>query len=91
MGNPMVDLEKVMSMNSHLIHSFADLHGIKQDGGPTVITGAEGAYVRNSEGEKLLDGIGGLWCVNIGHGRKRSSRPFPNSYTSSITIRRFIT
>lgn len=70
MGNPMFDLEKVMSMNSHLIHSFADLHGIKQDGGPTVITGAEGAYVRNSEGEKLLDGIGGLWCVNIGHGRK---------------------
>jgi len=70
MGDSMVDLEKVMSMNSHLIHSFADLHGIKQDGGPTVIIGAEGAYVRNSEGEKLLDGIGGLWCVNIGHGRK---------------------
>jgi adenosylmethionine-8-amino-7-oxononanoate aminotransferase len=59
-----------MEMNSHLIHSFADLHSIKQDGGPTVITGAEGAYVVNSEGEKLLDGIGGLWCVNIGHGRR---------------------
>jgi len=26
--------------------------------------------VVNSEGEKLLDGIGGLWCVNIGHGRR---------------------
>ena len=65
----MINLDEVMEMNSHLIHSFADLHGIKQDGGPTVITSAEGAYVRNSEGEKLLDGIGGLWCVNIGHGR----------------------
>jgi adenosylmethionine-8-amino-7-oxononanoate aminotransferase len=66
----MQNLDKIMEMNSHLIHSFADLHSIKQDGGPTVITGAEGAYVRNSEGEKLLDGIGGLWCVNIGHGRR---------------------
>jgi len=66
----MHNLDKIMEMNSHLIHSFADLHSIKQDGGPTVITGAEGAYVRNSEGEKLLDGIGGLWCVNIGHGRR---------------------
>lgn len=66
----MHDLDKIMEMDSHLIHSFADLHSIKQDGGPTVITGAEGAYVRNSEGEKLLDGIGGLWCVNIGHGRR---------------------
>ena len=66
----MHNLDKIMEMNTHLIHSFADLHSIKQDGGPTVITGAEGAYVRNSEGEKLLDGIGGLWCVNIGHGRR---------------------
>lgn len=66
----MSNLDQIMEMNSHLIHSFADLHSIKQDGGPTVITGAEGAYVVNSEGEKLLDGIGGLWCVNIGHGRR---------------------
>lgn len=66
----MRNLDQIMEMNSHLIHSFADLHSIKQDGGPTVITGAEGAYVVNSEGEKLLDGIGGLWCVNIGHGRR---------------------
>jgi len=66
----MSNLDQIMEMNSHLIHSFADLHSIKQDGGPTVITGAEGAYVVNSEGEKMLDGIGGLWCVNIGHGRR---------------------
>jgi len=66
----MRNLDQIMEMNSHLIHSFADLHSIKQDGGPTVITGAEGAYVVNSEGEKMLDGIGGLWCVNIGHGRR---------------------
>lgn len=65
----MTNLDKIMQMNSHLIHSFADLHDVKQDGGPTVITSAEGAYVQNSEGEKLIDGIGGLWCVNIGHGR----------------------
>ena len=30
---------------------------------------AEGVYVYNAGGERYLDGIGGLWCVNIGYGR----------------------
>jgi adenosylmethionine-8-amino-7-oxononanoate aminotransferase len=30
---------------------------------------AEGVYVYNAEGERYMDGIGGLWCVNIGYGR----------------------
>ena len=27
-------------------------------------------YVTDSTGRRLLDGIAGLWCVNIGHGRR---------------------
>ena len=31
---------------------------------------SEGAYVIDSDGGRYLDGIGGLWCVNIGYGRQ---------------------
>lgn len=64
-----IDIDEVLTQDAHLIHSFADLHAIKQDGGKTVITAAKGAYVTDHEGNQFLDGIGGLWCVNVGHGR----------------------
>ena len=37
--------------------------------GTRVIRAAEGAWLTDSDGEKLLDGMAGLWCVNIGYGR----------------------
>ena len=53
---------------NHLVHSFADLWSVDQDG-PTVIAKGEGALVYDAAGNRFLDGIGGLWCVNVGHGR----------------------
>ncbi len=35
-----------------------------------MIAKAEGTYLYDSEGEKLLDAFAGLWCVNVGYGRK---------------------
>jgi len=63
-------LDDILTKDAHLVHSFADLWALKQDGGKTVITGAEGAYVRDAMGNRFIDGIGGLWCTNVGHGRK---------------------
>jgi putrescine aminotransferase len=34
-----------------------------------MITRAEGAFIYDSEGNELLDGMAGLWCVNVGYGR----------------------
>ncbi|MBX2832486.1 MAG: aminotransferase class III-fold pyridoxal phosphate-dependent enzyme [Rhodospirillales bacterium] len=62
--------DEILTADTHLIQSFADLDHLKQNGARTVIVGAEGAMVRDSEGNELIDGIGGLWCVNVGHGRK---------------------
>lgn len=31
---------------------------------------AQGCYVSDSEGKEYLDGVSGLWCVNVGYGRK---------------------
>lgn len=61
--------DDILTSDSHLIQSFANLHGLKQQDARTAIVGAKGAYVTDSEGNQLIDGIGGLWCVNVGHGR----------------------
>jgi len=37
---------------------------------PKVIVGAEGSTVVDADGKEYLDGMGGLWCVNVGYGRK---------------------
>ena len=60
---------EILKQDDHLIQSFADLNALKQQGARTVITRAEGACVYDSDGQQMIDGIGGLWCVNIGHGR----------------------
>lgn len=52
----------------HLIHPWVDLGTVKERE-PLIIAQAEGAYVYNAHGQKLLDGIGGMWCVNAGYGR----------------------
>lgn len=53
----------------HFIHPYTDFSTFK-DEGSQVIVNAEGAYITDAEGNRFLDGIAGLWCVNIGHGRK---------------------
>ncbi|NIR31583.1 MAG: aminotransferase [Gammaproteobacteria bacterium] len=35
----------------------------------TVIARGEGIHVYDTEGNRLIDGPGGMWCVNVGHGR----------------------
>ncbi|MFO0997684.1 MAG: aminotransferase class III-fold pyridoxal phosphate-dependent enzyme [Alphaproteobacteria bacterium] len=52
----------------HHIHPWGD-HNAMRSQGATVLVRGEGAYVWDSEGHKLIDGVAGLWCVNIGHGR----------------------
>ncbi|EBA15423.1 hypothetical protein RSK20926_00685 [Roseobacter sp. SK209-2-6] len=62
------DTHDILLQDDHLIQSFADLNGLKAQGARTVISKAKGAYVYDNAGTELIDGIGGLWCVNIGHG-----------------------
>ncbi|WP_404300910.1 aspartate aminotransferase family protein [Alicycliphilus denitrificans] len=37
---------------------------------PRMIVGGQGAYYTTSEGRKIFDGLSGLWCSGLGHGRK---------------------
>jgi len=54
---------------AHHLHPFTDTNSLNEQGA-RVITKAEGIYLFDSEGNKILDGMAGLWCVNIGYGRK---------------------
>ena len=54
----------------HHLHPFTDHKSLAEEGGTRVITKAEGAVLTDSEGHQLIDGMAGLWCVNLGYGRK---------------------
>lgn len=53
----------------HFLHPFTNSKALHEHG-TRVITRAEGVYLWDSDGQRLLDGMAGLWCVNIGYGRK---------------------
>ncbi len=53
----------------HYLHPFTDHHELGQKGAK-IITHADGAYIFDSDGQKILDGMAGLWCVALGYGRK---------------------
>ena len=53
---------------AHHLHPFTDTQSLNKKGA-RVITKGKGVYVWDSEGNKLLDGMAGLWCMSIGYGR----------------------
>jgi putrescine---pyruvate transaminase len=54
---------------AHHLHPFTD-HKSLRESGSRMIVRAQGAVVYDSEGFEILDGMAGLWCVNLGYGRK---------------------
>ncbi|MBT8106552.1 MAG: aspartate aminotransferase family protein [Woeseiaceae bacterium] len=53
----------------HHLHPFTDhkdLHAKRS----RIITRAEGVYIFEADGQRILDGMSGLWCVNAGYGRQ---------------------
>ena len=53
---------------AHHMHPFTS-DGQLAKRGVRVITGADGIWLKDSEGNRILDGMAGLWCVNVGYGR----------------------
>lgn len=54
---------------AHHLHPFSDMKKLNADG-TRIIQRGEGVHIFDSHGRKYLDGFAGLWCVNIGYGRK---------------------
>jgi len=65
-----MDILKLQQLDAaHHLHPFNDNAALAKKG-TRILSRGEGVYVWDSAGNKLLDAFAGLWCVNIGYGRK---------------------
>lgn len=55
---------------AHHLPAQADWQEIENLGGSRIITHADGCYINDGDGNRILDGMAGLWCVNVGYGRE---------------------
>ena len=78
----------------HHFHPFTN-HRRMHAGGARIISGAEGVYVYDSDGNQYLDAMSGLWCVNIGYGRRELAEvaaeqmerlPYYNSFFQTAQV-----
>jgi putrescine aminotransferase len=54
---------------AHHVHPFSDTAALNKEG-VRVITRGKGVYLWDSEGRKIIDGMAGLWCVQVGYGNE---------------------
>ncbi|MDR5762720.1 aspartate aminotransferase family protein [Caballeronia sp. LZ035] len=54
---------------AHHLHPFSDMGALNRTGSRVIVKG-EGVYLRDSDGVRIIDGMAGLWCVNLGYGRQ---------------------
>ena len=65
-----IDTAQIQALDSaHFLHPFTDFKDMNARGS-RIMTHAEGIYVWDSEGKRVLDAMSGLWCVNAGYARK---------------------
>ena len=57
---------------SSQFHPFTSINDLKAEGTMMMESGS-GVRVRDIHGKEYLDGMAGLWCVNLGYGRKEIS------------------
>jgi putrescine aminotransferase len=93
--NSVIDTAHIQRLDSaHFLHPFTDFKDLHTRGA-RVICRAEGIYVWDSEGKKILDAMSGLWCVNAGYGRRELAEaahrqmlelPYYNSFFQTTNV-----
>lgn len=80
---------------AHHLPAQADWAEIEGLGGSRIITHAEGCTIVDGDGHRILDGMAGLWCVNVGYGREElveaaaaqmRELPFYNTFFKTATV-----
>ncbi|MDD2876202.1 MAG: aspartate aminotransferase family protein [Acidiphilium sp.] len=78
---------------AHHLHPFTDHKSLHQ-GKVRIITGADGVFLTDDAGDRILDGMAGLWCVAAGYGRhelveaasrQMQSLPYYNTFFKTST------
>ena len=79
---------------AHFLHPFTDFQSLARKGS-RIIRRAHNIYLWDSDGQKILDAMSGLWCVNVGYGqqalidaatRQLSELPFYNAFFQTATV-----
>ena len=79
---------------AHHFHPFSNHKTLHQEK-IRVITDADGCHLTDSDGNRILDGMAGLWCVAAGYGRQElveaataqmSRLPFYNTFFKTATM-----
>ena len=79
---------------AHHLPAQSDYKLQHEMGGSRIITRADGVFITDAEGKSLLDGMAGLWCVNVGYGREELARvayeqmlelPYYNTFFKTAT------
>jgi putrescine aminotransferase len=91
----LVDTQQIQALDSaHFLHPFTDFKDLNAHGA-RVVCRAEDIYVWDSEGKRILDAMSGLWCVNVGYGRKEIAQaayaqmvelPYYNSFFQTTNL-----
>ncbi len=89
------DTAAIQQMDSaHYLHPFTDFQDLASKGARVMVRG-DGVYLWDSQGKKIVDGMSGLWCVNVGYGRTSISQavyrqmetlPFYNSFFGTTNV-----
>ncbi|MFM7506469.1 MAG: aspartate aminotransferase family protein [Rubrivivax sp.] len=78
---------------AHFLHPFTDFKGLARKGS-RIIERADNIYLWDSDGNKILDAMSGLWCVNVGYGQQAlvdaataqlKQLPFYNAFFQTAT------
>ena len=80
--------------SAHYMHPFTDTKQLAEKGA-RIITRGQGVYIWDSEGNKILDGMSALWCVNVGYGQQElidaatkqlTELPYYNSFFNTSVV-----
>jgi beta-alanine--pyruvate transaminase len=76
------------SLDTRLDSAWLDAHWMPFTGNrqfkanPRMFVAAEGAYYTDSDGKKIFDGLSGLWCCGLGHGRREIAEAIAKTATT---------
>ncbi len=74
------DTESIQKQDNRFLHPWENIRKLGENR-RTVISGADGIYIEDSDGNRMIDGPAGMWCVNIGHRRAEMAKAIADQVT----------
>ena len=92
----MTSIDSLKSDNAKFVwHPMAHPRAMEANR-PDIIARGEGCWIWDVDGHKMIDGVGGLWCSNLGHSNRRvrdaimaqlDELPFYNTFRGTTHVR----